>query len=193
MKQKIIKIIYFIILFIGIFIGIYLVIKPINNDIEHAVYDNNEKISINTFSNEVKQKIYIKDDKTYRLLFFLNSNIEYDNFIVKLIDENNNEVFNNHIESYQSHAMYFEFPFIEKDKFYTLVITDLDNDNIELPVVNGSNKSFIEDNEDITMQLITYSKKASYSYLWYPLFMFVFLFTIYPFVFGGKNEKKIIK
>lgn len=187
MKQKVIKIIYFLVLFIGILLSVYLIINPIYNDVEYAIYDTKEEININTFSSEVRQKIYIEDDKTFRLLFFLNCNKEYDNFNVKLFDENMKEIFNNHIDSYQAQAMFFEFPFIEKNKFYTLVITDLDNDDIDLAVVNSINKSFIEDKADKTMQLVTYSKKATYSYLWYPSFIFVFLFTMYPFVFGGKK------
>lgn len=190
MKRIIIKTIYLITLCVGIIIGIYLIVNPINDEVEHTLYDTKEKIKIHTFSNEVKQKIYIEDNKTFRLLFFLNSEKEYDNFVVKLVDKNYNVIFDNHIDNYQAQAMFFEFPFLEKNEFYTLIITDLDNDNVELAIVNNNNnKSFLLNNENASMQLVTYYKKASYSYLWYPIFIFVFLFTVYPFIFGGKNEK----
>lgn len=194
MKQKIIKTIYVLILLIGVLVSLYLIINPINDDVEHAIYNTQENIENYTFTNQVKQKIHIENDNVFRILFFLNSEKEYDNFNVKLIDENNNEIFSNDIDKYQAQAMFFEFPYLEKNKIYTLFITDNDGDNIDLAIVNSDNKSYVENKKDKTMQLITYYKKTSYSYLWYPLFVFVFLFTIYPFIWGGKkDEKKDIK
>ena len=174
-KQKIIKVIYCFLCIVGVVVSLYLIINPINDEVEFAVYDTKQKIENYTFSSQVKQNIYIENENVFRILFFLNSEKEYDNFNVKLLDENNKEIFSNDVEKYQAQAMFFEFPFLEKYKNYTLLITDLDGDNIELAITKSNNKSYLINSESKTMQLASYYKKESYSYLWYPLFMFVFL------------------
>ena len=50
--------------------------------------------------------------------------------------------------------------------------------------------NYIFDNNDKTLRLASYYVKNNNFYLWYPLFLIIFLFTIFPFVWvGDKSEK----
>ena len=85
--------------------------------------------------------------------------------------------------------MVFECPPLENGK-YLLKIVDNDGDNIKLKVVSSNEKAYLNDNHKQTIQLITYGLENYYFCLWYPLFLFAFLISIYPFVRSEFDEKK---
>ena len=115
---------------------------------------------------------------------------KYDNLNVQLIDEQGNKILDKTVEEYQAAAMFFEFEELEKNGKYTFIITDLDGDDLELATVKSTENNYLINDNAKTLQLVTYYRENAYSYLWYPLFLFALLYTIFPFVWEErKNEK----
>ncbi len=187
-KNKKVLYVYYFLVLLSILIFIVLFIRPLRHIAEHAYYNPESEASEKEFGSEVEEIINISDKSIVKLRFFLVSD-KYDNLSISLHDEKNNEIFNVFVDEYAVSEMVFECPPLKNGK-YLLKIVDNDGDNIKLKVASANEKAHLKGDLKQTLQLITYGLENYYFCLWYPLFMFVFLVSIYPFVGGNNNEKK---
>lgn len=188
MKNKILKKIYLGLIIISVLIGFYLVIRPLKRDVQIGHYDVKKNLELKTYGSQVEEIITVENTSTYKILFYIEEK-KHDNLNVSLYSLNNNkEIFNVFVKSYESDSMFFEFIPLKKGK-YKLIIKDKDDDPLRLYTGNSVDKNYINGDEKNTIKLITYYKENNYFYLWYPIFVIAFLITIYPFVWGDKNEK----
>ena len=190
MKQRIIKIAYCSLVVIGLLLGLFLLIRPLSKISEYASYDTTNEVSLNTYGNIVKQNLYIEKERVFRIMFFLNEEKIYDNLNIQLMDSEGEIVLNNIVDKYQANAIVFEFEELEIGKNYLLKIIDLDGDDLELATTKSNDKNYVLDNDTKTLQLVTYYRENAYSYLWYPLFLFAVLYTIYPFIWRKQKYEK---
>lgn len=186
MKNKL-KLIYIILIILSILTFIFLIIHPFHKEVQIGLYDTKDDLVLESFDSEVNEIFNVDIESTFRLMFFIEKK-NYDNLEVSLSDANDNEVFSMHVPSYNSDAMFFEFPPLKKGK-YKLSIKDNDGDPIRLYVTKATDNSYLDNNSSKTLQLVTYHYESYYFYLWYPIFLFTFLFTIYPYIWSDKNEK----
>jgi len=189
MKQKIIKILYCSVAVVSFLLGIFLLIRPLSKISEYASYDTTNEVHLSTYGSVVKQNLFIEKDRVFRVMFFLNGGKKYDNLNVQLIDKEGKTILDTTLEEYQANAMFFEFEELEKNNNYIFKITDLDGDNIEVVTTKNTEDNYLINDNEKTLQLVTYYRENAYSYLWYPLFLLAVLYTIFPFVWEDKNEK----
>lgn len=184
MNLKKIKIAYVLVVIFGVFLFVFLIISPRKAVVQTLQYQTDFKPEIKTYQSEVRQNIKTEDD-SFRLQFFLRNDIEYDNLEISLLD-GEKELLKQHIEHYNTFTMIFDGLDLKKGKNYTLIIKDLDNEDIDLITAKRSGDSYIIGRKDYTLKLVTYSFKNNYFNLWYPIFIFALAFTIYPFVWSKK-------
>ena len=187
MKKQIAKIILLVIFsLIALF---YLIKFPLKQSVSVLHYDAKNEIKIYDFGSKVVQNLKIENDSTNRIIIFIDENIEYDNLKICIFDSKGKTIFKVDVPNYNSFAMIYDFMPISKGD-YKLVIEDLDGDSIRLATLDSYKNNYILENKDKTLRLASYFVKDNNFYLWYPLFLIVFLFTIFPFVWvGDKSEK----
>ena len=189
MKNKCFKIIYVFLIIFGIFSVFFLLIHPLKKTVQYVHFNVKNKVYSETFDSKLEQDFEIVEDGTFRILFFLNYETTYDNLNIKMLDSDNNVIFDNQVEEYSASSMYFEFTPLDVGN-YKLIIEDLDGDSLELITSKATKEASLKNDNSRTLKFVTYYRDNYYFYLWYPVFLFAFLFTIYPFIWGDMNEKK---
>lgn len=188
MKRRVIKYVYFLLIIISILIFIKLIIRPMKKIVEFAAYDTEKSIDFYEFNSPIEQVIVVEDKPIFRLMYFLEEGT-YDNLNIGIYRENGDKILETFVPEYSPNMMFFEFPPLEKGK-YLLKISDEDGDPITLSRAYSDGNAYLKNDKEHTVRLVTYYSDNHYFYLWYPLFMFVFLITLYPFVRGEEYEKK---
>ncbi|MBR3230228.1 MAG: hypothetical protein IKF91_05340 [Bacilli bacterium] len=188
MKNKFIKKLYIFLVFVSIMLFIFLIIHPLKHQVQSLYFNTSNKIYYKSYLESIEYNFFVKNDNTFRYIIFLNNDTTYTNLNLCLYDSNNNVIMNQTIEKYKANIMLFEFEPIKSGK-YRLVIKDLDGDSIDIAVTKKSKYNYI-DGDNNALKFVTYYREPYYFYIWYPIFVWTFLFTIYPFVWNGdKNEK----
>lgn len=189
MKNKILKITWLFIIFAGLLLIIYLVFFPIKHSVQFACYNVNDEITFKTYSSKVSTIIKINRPEIFRLIVFL-GNENHDNFNISMKDSNGQIIFNQHYKEYQSSIALFEFLPLNIGENYILTIEELDGDILNLPTVKSNGITHLENDNNYTIRIgAAYREKYNFAF-WYPLFAFVFAFTLYPFIWkDDKNEK----
>lgn len=187
MKNKIKKTIYILAFIVTILLFIYLAIFPIQKEVQLNLYNDTSLVK---YKGIAKQNIFCDNNGIFKIMFMLNSEVEYNNLNIKLISSDGDEKFNIFVEKYNSYGMFFEFEELTKNQNYTLIIEDLDGDDIELGTVKGDGKDYLLDNPNNSLQILKFAHENNYMLFWYPLFLFAVLFILYPFVWRKENEKK---
>lgn len=169
----------------------YLIVKTPKKGVQNALYETSNDVYLEKYNSLVNETIIIDKKDTFMLALFLNNEKVYDNLKIVLLDKNNKEVFNTVIDKYQSNAMFLGFVPIEKNDIYTLIVEDLDGDEIELGTTDSSKQARLLSDNSKTLQVVTYYYEKAYDLFWYPIMLMAILFLFYPFVWNGdRNAKK---
>lgn len=189
MKNKFNKYIYIFIILIGIFTTIFLIVHPLKHEVQVVHFNTEDKVELISYNSPVEQVFKVSKDGTFKFVIFLNGQKVYDNLEIILYDSNYNVLKSKIFKSYMANALIIGFDQINAGK-YIVAVKDLDNDPVELMTTAASDTAYLKEEKAKTLKFATAHLENNYFYLWYPVFIFAFMFTIYPFVWqGDKNEK----
>lgn len=189
MKNKILKIIYIILISFIILFSIYLLFNPIKKKVQTPNYDTTKKFEYKEIDSQIKQNVYIDNKETVGLLLILNEDILQDNLVVSVFDNKDNLILAKDITEAESPVILLEFESLNVNENYTITILDKDLEKIKYATAKNNNGYIISDEENM-IPFVSIHYENDYSFLWYTLFVFAFLFMFYPYVWSVDNNEK---
>lgn len=189
MKNKILKISYILLILFVIIFSIFLFINPIKKKVQIPNYDTTKKFEYKEFGPQIYQKVNTNNEDTVGFLLLLNEDILHDNLIVSMFDSKENLIFAKEISEAESSVILMEFESLNTNEDYLISILDKDSENISCAIIDSNNGYIINDEENM-IPFVSIYYESDYSFLWYALFVFAFLFMFYPYVWSGDNNEK---